>query len=110
MLTDVNDGKLSRGRLMKVFCENPAKILGIYPRKGALLVGSDADVVIVDEKREVVPADEKMYSKVKWTPYRGRRFVGAPVLTMLRGTVIAKNGEVIGKSGNGRYIAGVAQL
>ncbi len=109
MLTDVHEGKLSLDRLIKLFCKNPAKILGIYPRKGALLVGSDADLVIVDLKREVAPSDEKMYSKVKWTPYRGRRLVGAPVLTMLRGKVIAKDGVVTGKSGYGKYVAGVPQ-
>jgi len=109
MLTDVHTGKLSLGRLVQLFSEGSAKILGIYPKKGALLVGSDADVVVVDEKREVVPSDEKMYSKVKWTPYRGRRFVGAPVLTMLRGTVIAKDGVVTGRPGYGRYVAGVPQ-
>lgn len=109
LLTDVNDKKLSIARLVKLLCENPARILGIYPKKGSLLVGSDADLVIVDEKREVVPSDEKMYSKVKWTPYRGRGFVGAPVLTMLRGQVIAKNGGVTGQPGYGRYVAGVPQ-
>ncbi len=108
-LTDVHDGKLRLERLVQLFCEMPARIIGVYPRKGALLVGSDADVVIVDPAKETVPSDEKMYSKSKWTPYRGRRFVGAPVLTMLRGSVIAKDGQVVGKLGRARYIAGVPQ-
>lgn len=108
-LTDVADGKLGLPRLVELFCEGPARILGLYPRKGALLVGSDADLVVVDLRKETKPSDERMYSKVKWTPYRGRRFSGAPVLTMLRGTVIAKDGEVTGRPGFGRYITGVPQ-
>lgn len=108
-LTDVSEGKLTLARLVRLFSEMPARILGVYPRKGALLVGSDADVVIVDPRKETVPSDERMYSKAKWTPYRGRRFVGAPVLTMLRGTVIARDGEVTGRPGQGRYVAGVPQ-
>lgn len=108
-LTDVNDGKLSFGRLVQLFCETPARILGVYPRKGALLVGSDADLVVVDRTKVTVPTDEEMYSKVKWTPYRGRRFIGAPVLTMLRGTVIARDRRVTGQPGFGRYMSGVPQ-
>lgn len=108
-LTDVKDKKLTLSRLVELFCERPARIIGVYPRKGALLVGSDADLVVVDTAKEVVPSDEKMYSKVKWTPYRGWRFTGAPVLTMLRGTVIAKDGVVTGAPGYGTYVAGVSQ-
>ncbi len=108
-LTDVRDRKLTLSRLVELFCEVPAQIVGVYPRKGALLVGSDADLVVVDIAKEVVPSDEKMYSKVKWTPYRGWRLTGAPVLTMLRGTVIAKDGVVTGAAGYGKYVAGVSQ-
>jgi dihydroorotase (multifunctional complex type) len=108
-LTDVHDGRLSLARLVQLFCETPATILGIYPRKGALRVGSDADLVVVDLNKETMADDQQMYSKVKWTPYRGRRFIGAPVLTILRGSVIAKDGVVTGRPGSGRYIAGVSQ-
>ena len=68
-----------------------------------------ADIVLVDPNRKVVPKDEEMESKSAWTPYVDWEFTGAPVLTMLRGTVIAKDGKVLGEPGFGRYIAGRAQ-
>lgn len=109
LLTDVSHGRLSLATLVRVFSENPARLLGLYPRKGALLPGSDADLVIVDEKQQWVASDEAVYTKVKWTPYHGRTLTGRPVLTMLRGTVIMQDGQVTGKPGYGRYVEGVPQ-
>jgi len=109
LLTDVHRGKLSLATLVRVFSENPARLLGLYPRKGALLPGSDADLVIVDAEHEWVASDETVYTKVKWTPYRGWTLRGKPVLTMLRGTVIMQDGRVTGKPGYGRYVPGVPQ-
>ena len=109
LLTDVHTGKLRLARLVQLMCENPARIAGLYPRKGALQPGSDADVVIVDPERVVVPRDEGMESKSAWTPYAGWQLRGAPVRTLLRGKTVAQDGRVTGQPGDGRYIAGVAQ-
>ncbi|HET6947443.1 MAG TPA: amidohydrolase family protein [bacterium] len=109
LLTDVHRGKLSLATLVRVFSENPARLLGLYPRKGALLPGSDADLVVVDLDKEWKASDETVYTKVKWTPYRGWTLKGKPVLTMLRGSVIMQDGKVTGKPGYGRYIEGVPQ-
>jgi dihydroorotase len=109
ILTDVSKGKLTLETAIRALCENPARLIGYYPRKGALQVGSDADLVIVDLNREVVASDETTYTKVKWTPYRGWRLKGVPVLTMRRGTVIARDGKVVGRPGSGRYLPGVPQ-
>lgn len=109
LLTDVSAGRIRLGRLVALLCENPARILGIYPRKGALLPGSDADLVIVDPERPVIPQDEGMESKSAWTPYAGWQLRGAPVLTMLRGTVIAREGNVLNQPGSGRHVSGVSQ-
>lgn len=106
LLTDVHSNKLRLSRLVELLAESPARILGLYPEKGALLPGSYADLVFVDLEREVVPNNDRMQSKVGWTPYEGWRLIGYPVLTMLRGAIIAREGEVVGKPGNGRYIAG----
>lgn len=110
VLNDVNDGRLPLSTALRLLCENPARILGIYPRKGAIQVGSDADVVVVDMDRVVYPSDEATYTKSKWTPYRGRRLKGQPILTLLRGQIIAKDGEVVGRPGYGRYVPGVPQV
>lgn len=109
LLTDVRAGRLRLGRLIELISKNPARILGLYPRKGALLPGSDADLVIVDPDREIVPTDEGMESKSAWTPYAGWRLTGSPVLTMLRGKTVAQDGKVTGQPGDGRYVAGRAQ-
>ena len=109
MLSDVQAGDLRLNRLVHALTEAPARVLGLYPRKGALMPGSDADVVIVDPDLAYRPQDGQMESKSNWTPYHGREFVGKAVLTMLRGTVIFSDGQVTGEPGYGRYLAGVAQ-
>ncbi len=109
LLTDVRAGRLRMTRLVSLLCETPARILGLYPEKGALLPGSSADLVIVDPDRPVQPSDAVLESKSAWTAYAGWDLVGAPVLTMLRGTVIAEDGKVTGEPGFGRYVAGRPQ-
>lgn len=109
MLTDVYEGKLPLEVCIRLLSENSARLIGIYPQKGALQVGSDADLVVVDLEKEVVPSDEATFTKSHWTPYRGRRLRGGPVLTMLRGQVIAKDGQVVGRRGYGRYLGGHPQ-
>ena len=108
-LTDVADGKLSLRRAVELLSEAPARLLGIFPQKGALLPGSDADLVLVDPREKHVLTDDNLQTKVGWTPYLGREVTGVVKLTMLRGTVIAKDREVLGEAGFGRYVAGVAQ-
>lgn len=108
-LNDVNAGRLGFETAIKLLSENSARLMGRYPQKGAIQVGSDADLVVVDMGKEIVARDEDTYTKVHWTPYKGRKLKGAPTLTMLRGTVIAKNGKVTAKPGFGRYLEGVPQ-
>ncbi len=109
VLTDVRQRKLDLATAIRLLSEHPARIIGRYPQKGAILPGSDADLVVVDLDRPVVPSDEATFTKSGWTPYRGWQLVGAPVLTMRRGEVIFRDGKVIGRRGTGRYLAGVAQ-
>ena len=106
MLSDVQAGNLRLARLVHALTEAPARILGLYPRKGALMPGSDADLVIVDPDLAYQPRDGQMECKSNWTPYHGRDFVGKPILTMLRGKVIFRDGEVTAEPGCGRYIPG----
>ena len=99
----VNKGRISIQKLVSFVCENPAKIFGIYPQKGVIQVGSDADVVIVDMEKEYVIEAEKLHSK-QVTPFDGFKVKGKPVLTMVRGEVIMENGQVIGKPGYGKFV------
>lgn len=108
-LTDVHNGNLTLERAVELFSVGPAKLVGVYPKKGVLLPGSDADLVLVDFDRETTLTDEGLYTKVGWTPYVGWKVKGYVELTMLRGTVICKDREVIGTPGYGQYIAGTPQ-
>jgi len=104
-LNEVNKGTISLPQLMRAASTNPAKILHVYPKKGTIRVGSDADLVIVDMKKERKLTGENVYTKVGWTPYEGRTVRGTPVMTIRRGEVIMRDGVVIGKPGSGKFVA-----
>ena len=106
-LTEVNRGRLSLDRLVRITSYNPARLFGVYPRKGVIQVGSDADLVIVDLGKEETIENKTTYTKVGWTPYDGRRVKGVPVMTLVRGKVVMENGVVIGKPGEGKFIPSV---
>ncbi len=101
----VAKGRLTLERLVDALCTQPAQIFGLYPRKGVIRKGSDADIVIVDLKKETTIAAKKMHYKVGWTPYEGMRIRGAPVITILRGVLVAKDGNVVGKPGYGQFLS-----
>ncbi|UAK16346.1 allantoinase AllB [Sporolactobacillus terrae] len=97
MLNAVNEGRLSLQKLTALMSENPAKRFGIYPRKGSLEVGTDADITIVDLNKETTIKAANLHSKSKVTAYDGWRVKGIPVQTIVRGETIMKNGEIIHK-------------
>ena len=83
---------------------NAAKIMGLYPRKGALAVGSDADIVLLDSrKRHVVRAAEM--HEADYSPWEGRDLAAWPSLTMLRGKIVVENGALLGDTKDGRFLA-----
>jgi allantoinase len=101
----VNKGRINLGDLQRVCCTRPAKIFGIFPKKGAIQPGADADLVIVDlNVRRKVRAEELHY-KVGWTPYEGRTLKGWPILSMLRGKVLFEDDELLGAPGNAQFLS-----
>ena len=104
MLNGVNDGHLSLERLVESVAEMPARLHGLYPRKGSLRVGADADFVLVDLARERILSNEHVVSKAGWTPYAGRRVRGGPVMTFLRGILVAQDGRAAAPPGTGRWV------
>lgn len=86
----VNKGRISLERMVEVCCENPAKIFGLYPKKGALQVGADADLVVVDLDKEVTVDKKHIFSRSGWSIVEGHIFKGWPVMTILRGQVVAE--------------------
>ena len=101
----VNKGRISLQQVAEVCALNPAKVFGVYPRKGQLAIGSDADIVIVDPDKEVTVKTDKLRSMCDWSIYDGWPLKGWPTHTILRGQVIVDNGEPNGKRpGQGNYI------
>lgn len=97
-------GRMTVERWVDACCTAPARIFGLYPRKGALTIGADADVVIFDPEREVVLTRDVLHENCDYTPYDGCQLKGYPVLTMLRGRVIVRDGEYVGGAGGGRFL------
>lgn len=104
MLDAVNRDLISLERLVEVFSSNPAQINGLYPVKGDLLLGSDADVVVVDMDKPFHIRGEDLHTIQKITPYEGMEGKGGPVTTLVRGKVVYEDGEVVGKPGYGEFM------
>lgn len=108
MLTQVNAGRLELEDLAFFCAENPARIFGLFPRKGAIAVGSDADFTIVDLNRPTVLTAKDMHSRTGFTSWEGIPVSGMPVYTIVRGEVVMKYGEILKGPGFGRFTPGIA--
>ena len=104
MLNGVNEGWLTLSRLVEIASRNPAILFGLYPKKGTIQVGSDADLVVVDLTKEITIKNEDQVTKCEWTPYDGYHVKGVPVMSLVRGQVVMENGEVVGRKRYGEYI------
>jgi len=100
----VNKHRISLERLVDALCTKPAKIYGIYPMKGVIRLGSDADIVLIDMKKEFKIKADRLHHKADWTPYEGIKVKGFPILTMVKGEVLMKDGDVWDKPGHGKFI------
>ena len=107
MLNEVNKGSLSLERLVYLTSEHPARIFGIYPKKGAILPGSDADMTIVDMGLRKVLTARDSYSKSGWTTFEGIEVQGVPTHTIVRGTLVSENGKILVDPGFGQFVPGV---
>ena len=105
MINAVNEGKLNKEQMAAVMSENPAKHYGLWPQKGSLQIGTDADIVVVDMNKEWVVDVNKLHSISKVTAYDGFSIKGRPEAVFLRGMLIAKDGEPVGTEAYGKYIA-----
>lgn len=95
MLNAINEGKINLNQLVSLLSENPAKRFGIYPHKGSLQVGTDADITLVDLNKKHMIKEELLHSKSKITAFDGFEVTGAPVGTIVRGKTVMKNGEIV---------------
>ena len=101
----VRAGRLSLERWVEVCCTNPARLFGLYPLKGALEIGADADIVLFDPDKQVTLTRSILHEQVDYTPYEGLNLRGYPVMTILRGRVIVENGEFSGTQADGHYLS-----
>ncbi len=99
----INRGRISYARLLQIASSNPAKIFGLYPKKGALQIGSDADIVIVDPSLEETITTDMMFSKCGWTLYEGMKFIGAPIMTFVRGKKVFDRDRTTIRPGHGQF-------
>jgi dihydropyrimidinase len=98
------DKEISLRTLVDVLATNPAKIFGLYPRKGVIRVGSDADLAVIDPGREVKVTARALHMRSDYSPYEGMRLRGFPVATVLRGQVIQQDGRFLGRAGGGQFV------
>jgi dihydropyrimidinase len=100
----VREGRISMRRFVELVSTNPARFFGLYPRKGTIAVGSDADIVVFDpEKRHTISA-EAHHSNIDYNLYEGTEVIGAPEVVLVRGQVVVENDELVGEPGTGQFV------
>lgn len=105
MLSDALAGLTSVERLVETYSLNPARVYG-FPGKGAIALGFDADVVVVDPRGEWTLTNDAVHSKAGWTPYAGAKLQGQVQLTIAHGRVVARDGALIDEAAHGRFLPG----
>ncbi|NDO45399.1 dihydropyrimidinase [Clostridium sp. MD294] len=95
---------LTYEKIVEVTATNPAKVFGMYPQKGTIAVGSDADLFLYDPNKKVTVNVDMLHENVDYTTFDGEQLDGYPVMTICRGKVIAENGEFVGEEGYGKFV------
>ena len=97
-------GTVSPNRLVETMATTPAKLHGLYPRKGTIAVGSDADIVLFDPSRRETISQERLHSRAGYEPCEGMEVIGWPVATFSRGELVARDGQIVGQPGRGQLL------
>ena len=97
-------GRISKERWVEIVSTAPARLFGLYPRKGVVAVGSDADLVIYDPNRKRTISAATHHMAVDYSCYEGRVVQGASDIVLSRGSVVVRNGEFTGRAGHGRFV------
>ena len=100
----VSTGRISLERFAEITSTNAAKILGMYPQKGAIAVGSDADIVLFDPDANKKLTLDDLHADSDYSIWEGFQTTGYPVTTILRGKVIVENGQLLGSASDGRWL------
>ena len=100
----VGKGRITLNRFVDACATAPARLFGLYPRKGTIAVGSDADLVIYDPEREMRLSRAHLHMNVDYSPYEEFTVQGYPAMTLLRGQIIARDNEFVGTVGGGAFL------
>jgi dihydropyrimidinase len=100
----VSKGRISLEHFVRLTATNPARLMGLAPRKGAIAIGADADLALWDPKRKVTLTNALMQHAIDYTPYEGLEVTGWPVATVRRGEVVMRDGVVQAEPGTGRFL------
>jgi dihydropyrimidinase len=100
----VRQGRITLNRMVELLATNPAKYFGLYPRKGTIAVGSDADIVVFDPEKKVTISAATHHSKCDYNLFEGTEVTGSPEVVLLRGKVLVENGEFVGRPGDGHFV------
>src|SRR6476661_8019093 len=105
----VRAGRISLNRFVELTSTSPAKIFGLFPRKGTIAPGSDADIVIFDPNRTITLSARTLHMKVDYNPYEGRQVTGATDTVLSRGRLVIENGKFVGRAGSGQFLKRAAR-
>ena len=100
----VRGGRISLNRMVELLSTNPAKLFGLYPRKGTIAVGSDADIVVFDPEKKVTISASTHHSKSDYNLFEGTEVTGVPEVVLLRGHVLVEDGDLVASPGVGQFV------
>jgi dihydropyrimidinase len=100
----VRDGRISLNRFVEITSTAPAKIFGLYPKKGTIAVGADADVVVWDPEKRFELSHKNLHMRADYAPFEGKTVIGAPSQVLSRGEVIVDNDKLLGHKGRGQFV------
>jgi dihydropyrimidinase len=101
----VRAGRISLNRMVELLSTNPAKLFGLYPRKGTITVGSDADIVVFDPEKKVTISAATHHSKSDYNLFEGTEVTGSPEVVLLRGEVLVEDDQLVASPGVGQFVA-----